>query len=619
MTRARRGWLLGCLAPLLLAGAARALTLEGEVVQVRDQRVHIKLATPVRVAIGAQVQLGAGAAAGKTVVLALSSKFLVLDLRGLGLELKAGDRVKLTLEPLPPPATTAPAPAEEADEDEDDEQGPGPKSPVQIGREAPSGQDYHRQPAPRFEKVPFQGRRPAPKEPAAGGARGQPPPLAGGVEKRPKALEANQVRGELEVGADTAYDDEAGVKRVTPYGRLRLEVRRLGGNERARFVFHGSARQDFGGEDDWTGHNEDQLNARFAQAELAIDAAPEGQLDSFTDRIELGVGRMTIPDMVEAYLVDGLRLGVRAGPVIVFGFGGWAVSPNPQREDYDSLIYGGGLRFGKAFAHEGAIHISLAMAQERFRGEGERDFAEGTFELRYGALGMRGALVVDLYDQLQDDRELDITTGALNLYWQASAAVRVEVGYRERRPVYQADLVSEDRVPGGSELDPLLVPTVLETGARRNGWLGFSFELPAQLELWLRAEVFQTEGDGRDAYGGAAGLARRNLISSDRLSLELAVRRRERGGGIDERSTDPFASVTYSYMGEKVTVSVSLYYRSSIPSSAGESRVGGQGSLDVDFGVGGLGARGWAGAEVRRDEDETEALFYGGLGLRIRF
>lgn len=627
----RTGLLVALLGPLLLAGAARGLTLEGEVVQVRDQRAHVRLNTPVRVRIGAEVQVATGGGATKTVVLALSSKFLVIDLRG-GLALAKGDKVALTLTPLPAeaPATRAAEPAagdEEGAGDEDEEgAGPDTKSPVEIGRKAPGSDTYYAQPIPPREKVPFRGRRPGarPQPAAAGTGTGSggtgAAPAAGDGEPRPSRLEANQVRGEVEAGVDAFYDDEADVHRVTPYARLRLEVRRLGGSDRARFTFHGSVRHDIDGNDDWTGHNAEQLNARFSHMELSIDALPEGQVTGFMDRIELGVGRMTIPDVIEAYVVDGVRLGVRAGPLVVFGFGGFGASPNPQREDYDSLIFGGGVRFAAALAHEGAVRISLAAAQEMFRGEKERQFLEANLDARYGAFGLRGSLVLDLFEQLRDDDELRLTTGALSLYWQLTSSVRVEAGYRERRAVWQADLVSidRDRASGGSELD-ILALGALQRGARRNGYVTLAFDLPAELDLWLRGEVLQSEDNGRDAHGGAVGLAKSNLFARDRLSVELAVRRRQRGSGEDRQSTDPFASLTYSWMGETVTFSLSVYYRASFPDRAGDSRIGGRGSLEVALAKG-FSVRGWLGAEVRDDEvDDTAELFYGGLGLRYRF
>lgn len=624
----RRIALVGLLAPLLLAVSARALTLEGEVVQVRDGRAHVRLSSPVRVRIGAEVQVQNGSGAAKTVVLALSSKFLVIDLKG-GLQLGKGDKIALTLTPLPAePAASGGGGAAGADEgaSEGEGEGGGATSPVQIGRKAPGSDTYYSQPIPPREKVAYKGRRPgaAPRPAPAGPGGGQSgqsgtPAGQGDGPAGPRRLEANQVRGDVEGGIDAAYDDDAGVHRVTPYARLRLEVRRLGGSDRARFTFNGSIRHDIDGNEDWTGNNAEQLNARLSQMELAIDALPEGQVQGFMDRIELGIGRMTIPDVVEAYVVDGVRMGVRAGPLVFFGFGGWGASPNPQKEDYDSLIFGGGARFAASLAHEGAIRLSLAAAQELFRGEKERQFLEANLDARYGAFGVRGSLVLDFFEQQRDDSHLRLTTGALSIYWQLSASARLEAGFRERRPVWQADLVSidGDRTATGTELDPIAQAS-LERGARRNGYLTLSFDLPKDLDLWLRAEVLQSEDNGRDAAGGAVGLAKNDLFAHDRLSFELAVRRRQRGAGEESQSTDPFASLTYSYMGETVNLAVSIYYRASIPDEAGDSRIGGRGSLDLNL-TKSFSIRSWLGIEVRDDEDDTAELIYGGLGLRYRF
>ena len=85
-----------------------------------------------------------------------------------------------------------------------------------------------------------------------------------------------------------------------------------------------------------------------------------------------------------------------------FTLGGFASSLNPRIEDYESLIYGGGLRFEQAFSHSGAIRLSLAGVQERSSGKGERDFVEAQANLRYGLFGAQGILVVDFFDTLRD-------------------------------------------------------------------------------------------------------------------------------------------------------------------------------------------------------------------------
>lgn len=622
-------WLLS-LGLLLLAAPALALEVEGTVVQVRDGQAHVRLEKGVRVAVGVEVELVGPDGTARTAVVALSSKFIVLKLGQL--TLVPGQRLKLVVQPLEEPAAGGGGGGAAE----------GPRAPVEIGREPPGPSTYRDQPIPEFEKVPYRGRKPGPPVPKVEEESGAyPPPETPMREGRERAvarrrssrLESNLVRGELELGVDAVIDTQAelfdsddnvgrdGIERYTPFARLRLQILRLGGSDRARFTFYGSVRQDLDGSEDWTGRNDDQIYARFSHAELAIDSLPESQVEGFTDRIELGIGRMTIPDVVQAFVVDGVRLGVRAGPFVFFGFGGFGASPNPQREDYDSPIYGGGIRFGTAFAHDGAIHISVSGAQEQFRGDIEREFVEASLDARKGSFGLRGSIVVDFYDALRDERETDITTGIVTVYWQVVPAFRIDLGYRQVKPVYQLDLVGEDRVPPtgrGSDINPLLVPNILQSATRRTGWGSLSFDLPADFDLWFRGEVYQEDGDARgDAYGGAVGLAKSNLFTTDRLSVEVAVRRRERRYGQDQ-STDPFVSLSYAYLGTSLNLGATVYYRASIPDEGGDSRIGGRLTGDLEI-YEGFGLRGYFGAESYDDDRDEGAVMFGGVSVRYRF
>jgi hypothetical protein len=609
--------LLGVLLTLLLSPAgvsAQELTIDAEVVSVRGDRVYLELREPlaVEVALGSSVQVEGGSAQAVTAVLAVSSKFLVVEHEGVdGLGLAAGDTLRVKLRGQPRQGASARPSGGES----------GTSAPIVIGRRQPTESDYQATPPPTLEKVSFRrlpqpddGRRPdSPehdgREPDPDGEEPDGEPV-----DREREVETNDVRGELVIGVDSLFDDDADVSRVTPYGRLRLEIDGLGGSDRARFVFYGSVRQPFDGNPDWTGHHGEDLNANLTALALEIDARPEGQIESFSDRLELGLGRQAVPDVLEAGLIDGLRAGVRAGPIVAFAFGGFAVSPNPQREDYESLVYGGGLRFTKSFPHSGAIRISLAGAQERFRGEGERDWVESRFDLRYGSFGARGALVVDLYEQLVDRRKIRITTAFLSAYAQLSKGFRMELGYRERRSAYQADIF---RTVGGTDVDPL-VHLLLPRDERRTYYTAAYLTF---LDTWTidgRLEYYQAR-ESQDAFGGGVGLSV-VLATRHRVRLDVSARHRMGGPGVARHSTDPFVSLTYGYQGDSFGFGAGFYYRSSLPDSAGDSRVGLRLNTDVDIGRG-FGIRGYAGFEFRRVTGDSGSgeLFQLGLAGRYRF
>ncbi|MCA8925632.1 MAG: hypothetical protein KDD82_27735, partial [Planctomycetes bacterium] len=482
---------------------------------------------------------------------------------------------------------------------------------------------FRSQPLPKPEPVPFvrgKNRRDDldPDELAQRGGTTDAPPQDGATEPSDEVVLKNVVRGHVEVGVDSAFDSEVDVNRVTPYARLSLEVSRLGGNDRARFFFYGMARKPFDGVDDWTGHHEEELVARFSAAVLEIDAAPEGAIQSFSDRLEFAIGRSTIPGSVEAGVVDGARFGIRMGPLIGFGFAGVGASPNPRTIDYDSVIYGGGVRFSKSFTHSGAIQLSILGAQERFRGEGERDFFEANMDVRYGAVGARGALVIDLFDQLRDKQKTRLTTGQLSFYAQVSAAVRLEAGFRERRPAWSGELLARPRVlRGGSELDPVVLP-FLDTQERRNLWSAINFAFGTGFRLGLRGQYY-TAPESRDMYGGELNFSKDGLFAEDRLSFQFAYRHRLKGNGIRRHSSDPYAAITYAWFGETVDLDVSLYYRTSIPSNAvGDSRIGTRVGLWANL-VQNVSLRAYGSVEVRRAESDLTQVFFAGFALRYGF
>ncbi len=380
---------LACAALLLAFCALPAQAdsrVEAKVVSLRGSNVHLELTTALkagseRLVAGREVEVKVGEAEPiRAKLIAASSRFLVLELPP-GVELGEG------------PVTVAGAAArpQRREQLKPSADAPQNTAPVKVGRTAPSLGTFTKGPQPERELVPFRGGTPkAEGKPGQGGvAEGQDPAEnakprvdAEGNELTASGRIANQVVGEVMVGVDGFYDDDLDINRTTPYTRVRLEVRQLGGSDRLRFRFYGSLRRPFEGTDDWTEHNSDQLNARVTYLALELDAAQPENIKSFSDRVEFGVGRATVPGVIEAGVLDGGRFGVRAGPVTVFGFGGFASSLNPREDDYENLIYGGGIRLEQAFAHSGAIRFSVAGAQQRYESEGVRDFVEGQAEIR---------------------------------------------------------------------------------------------------------------------------------------------------------------------------------------------------------------------------------------------
>ncbi|MEZ6186899.1 MAG: hypothetical protein R3F62_18045 [Planctomycetota bacterium] len=600
----QRGLLLALLLSLLLVGSAGALEIQGKVASVRGKRVYVELDRPLKVEVGTQVEVGTkDAPKVASVVVAISTQFLVVEAGEAGLA--RGDAVTLTLNMTPPPEREPPPP---------------PPEDIQIRRKVITLRAFRSQPLPKREPVPFVrgNNRREDAELAAGEDAPPPPPPTAGEEPEEEVQLANVVRGHVEVGVDSAFDSEVGINRVTPFARLSLEVSRLGGNDRARFFFYGMLRKPFDGVDDWTGHNEERPIARFSAAVLEIDAAPEGAIHSLSDRFEFAIGRSTIPGSVEAGIVDGARFGIRMGPVIGFGFAGAAVSPNPQIQDYDSVIYGGGIRFSKSFPHSGAIQLSIVGAQERFRGEGERDFLEANMDVRYGSVGARGSLVLDLFDQLRDKQKTRLTTGMLSVYAQLSSAVRIEAGFRERRPAYSGDLLARPRlIRGASDLDPLIAP-FLDHDERRNLWTALNLRFSAGVRLGLRGEVL-TAPESRDVYGGVLTFSKDGLIAEDRITFQFAFRHRLRGDGITRHVSDPYVSFTYAWFGETVDFDGSIYYRTSVPSiAAGDSRFGlrlGTWIRATDR----VSLRGYGSVEVRRAASEIDPLYFLGFAVRYGF
>lgn len=598
-------WLI--LALLGLAPAARAAEIEARVAEVRpgssgtnSTKVYLQLAQRLQVRLGARVVVRgqSGETEVQTAVLALSSKFLVVE--GPGLEsLRVGDAVRLVIDIVPvAPATEQPGP------------GPGEvSSSAQPGKPVPTLETYTQKPPPPLQPVPFR-RRPAPAEPP--GTRpgaGPGPDAEDGAEG---AAPSNVVSGEVEVGVDAAIDEAADINRSTPFGRLALEVDRLGGSDRMRFRFYGSVRRPIDGEWDLTGHNEDQLVADVTALVLEVDAKPPEQVHSFTDRIELRLGRAAVPWVVEAGLIDGGQVGIRLGAITLFTWLGAGASPNPQTPDYDTVVFGGGARFAKTFAHSGALRFSLAGGQQRYRGEGERDFVEMQLDTRYDRFSARGSLVVDFFDTIEDKRDIRLTTGVLRLGWQATTVVRFEAGYSERRPQYQTQFLKEltDRDPP--------VPGFLNDDERRAidalaslRFLGGLLDMTARGVLYL--------GDGaRNAAGGSFSIGKNDTVARDRIALDIMVHHRLKGSGYDRHSTDPYFNLSYSYYGESVIWQLAAFYRRTIPEDQGDERFGARASVDVELGRG-FGVRSFGELEFRRDEQENGEVMLIGAALRYRF
>jgi hypothetical protein len=599
--------LLGLCAPAALAAPSQR---KGKVVSVRGQRVYVQVSGVGPTLEPDQlVRLRVGDREVDAQLVAASSKFLLLELDE-GESLEADDQVVITGGAAPPP----PGPAEAM---------PGPStsaggSEISVGRAQPTLHEWLREPEPERELVAFRGVAPTDE----GEARAEAAP-----EDEPR-VEDNEVVGELELGVDGAFQDKGDIDRTTPFARLRFEVRRLFGSDRASFLFYGSARQDFGGTQDWTGQREDDLNARFATMAFRLNARPSEQIDSFGDRIELVLGRDTVRDVVEAGVVDGFQGGVRFGPLMPFGFLGFAGSPNPRRYDYDSVTWGAGFRFAQAFEHSGAIRFSVAYSEEAFRGKGERRFVEGRADVRFGRFGMRGGAVYDFWSSLEDSHDHRLTTGELLLHLQATDDIRLEAGYRERRPVYTAELIQIDLEEA---LETVLVPNptpppeglvtvadVMEESARRNVWATARIRFAQDWDFRVRGEHFQAR-ESRDHTGVELGLGVSSLLGRDRLGVDVAYRHRQKGNGIEVHATEPYVRLSYSVRGESVRWLFTAAYRLSIPEETGDGRLALRADFDSSL-TEWFGFRGYGELDfVRGPGEGDDTLLLAGLALRLSF
>lgn len=602
------GLALALLVALLLAAPARALEVGAKVSSVRPGRVYLELERPLELRVGAKlaVKPGEAQADAPTVVVAISTKWVVVEAEGL--DLKPGQTVRLVVDAAPaaPRGPSAASPGAAAAPAADANRPGG----IDVGRAVPTVEDYAKAPKPEFVPVKFTRVTGAAAPRPASGAAAVP---AGDARDAPAegpdapVERANEVHGRVEVGVDAANDDAADVSRTTPFALLSLEVERLGGSDRARLLFYGAVRRPFDGEHDLTGRRQDELIADISAAYLELEARPEDEVHTFTDRLELRLGRTTIPGVVEAGLVDGAQVGLRFGDVTPFLYGGAGASPDPRRSDYDTIVYGGGLRFEKGFAHAGAIRLSLAGGQQRFRGEGERDFFESQLDARWDRLGVRGAVVVDFYEAIRDRRDIRLTTGLLRLSYQLTDAVRLEVGYVERRQQFQNAFIRDQ--------DPLLLSFLHPQGYRRT-WDALLFVLLGSgWDLSLRGAYYE---GGRPAYGAGVTLGKSELFTTDRLTLDLMAHHRLKGHGADEHSTDPFVSISYAYLGEVVTAQLTGFYRATLPDDTGDQRVGGR--LDLDLRLGhGFGIRTYAEVETRRITDDRGEVYLLGLAARWEF
>jgi hypothetical protein len=581
---------------LLLAPAASAGEVQAKVASVRGKKVYLELSKPVELRLGTRVvvKAGQGAEEVRTAVVAVSTKYLVVDVGDA--TLTPGQTVTLSGDALSV-ATKEPPPAPAPDSAE-----------VKVGRQQPSAQEYQKTKPPARELVAF--RRVARGGPEAppGPARTGPPAPAGdeGDEAPLDEPRSNEVSGEVEVGIDYVNDDGVDRSRSTPFARFGLEVDRLGGSDRTRLLFYGSLRQPIDGDWDLTGRNKDELIADITALAIEVDARPEEEVQSFTDRIELKFGRTIVPGVVEAGLIDGAELGVRFGSLTPFFYGGAGSSPNPERTDYDTVVFGGGLRFERSFTHAGALRLSVAGGQQRFRGEGERDFIEGQLDARYEAFSLRGAVVVDFYDATDDKREVRLTSGFLRAGFQANAHVRLEVGWSERRQQFQTAFIRDLEPQALAATHPHQVRSTYDTVIVLTG---------GSFDATLRGMVYE---GGRSAYGGGVTLGKNDTFVRDRLSLDLLLNHRRRGGGYRDHSSDPYIALGYTIYGELVTVGLSVFYRATLPDDTGDERIGGRTSVDVRL-PRGFGVRLWGEVDFRETDGDRGEAFMLGAALRWSF
>jgi len=227
-------------------------------------------------------------------------------------------------------------------------------------------------------------------------------------------------------------------------------------------------------------------------------------------------------------------------------------------------------------------------------------------------------VVVDLFDQLRDKAKTRLTTGQLSVYAQLGSVIRIEAGYRERRPAYSGDLLSRPRLLRGStDLDPIIAP-LLERDERVNIWSALNFSFSGGVRLGLRGEYYMAP-ESRGMYGTVLTFSKNGLFAEDRISMQVAYRHRLKGNGIQRHNSNPYASITYSWFGESVDLDVSVYYRTSIPSTAvGDSRFGTRVGLWAEI-VENVTLRTYGSVELRRAENDITQVYYGGLALRYGF
>lgn len=591
--------LLGAASLALIAAPALAapLTVKAKVVSVRGNRVYLQVDGSRELEPGKNVVVQRGKQRAKVRLIASSSKFLLIQ-APKRFKLKADQVVRVrgaAEKQAAPLVEVKPAVAVGGS--------------VSIGRRTPSLQEFLTKPEPNRELVGFSG-MPSGDEQE-------------GLAEDEQGLPSNDPRGSVEVGADGAYekrDNNGNVSRTTPYINLHLEINRLFGAERARFVILGSARQPLQGGPDWTSHREEHLQARLATVAFELDAAEWADIESFTDRIELRLGRDEVPGAVEAGVIDGLQLGLRVGPVVAFGFGGVGAASNPRTYDYDTVAWGGGIRLNHAFAHTGSLRISVAAAHERWRDEGDRGYLEASFDAQFGAFGTRGAAVYDVYSSLRQRERGRLTTGDLSFYVQASDSLRLSAGYSERRSVYTAALIQEDL----RELSLIGYLSAMDEAARRNVYAEGSFFVAGSFDIRIRGEHFDSR-ESRTHTGFEFAFQLFDLFGdSDRLSFELRGRHRGRGDGYEEHSSEAFALASYRYMGEVLEWGIDVAHRViqpreiEEPSEEDERRTAARFSFDVhatdSFTLGG-----YAEGEMQRGEGEDIDLFLIGAYLRYDY
>jgi len=596
--RRRSGLALAALLLLLLAPAARAGEVQAKVASVRGKKVYLELSKPVELRLGTRVVVKAGQGADevRTAVVAVSTKYLVVDVGDA--VLTPGQTVTLSGDALSVAAREAPPPP------------PPDTAEVKVGRQQPSAQEYQKTKPPARELVAFRRvARGGPEAPPGPPRTGPPSTRTGGEGSDEEPLDearSNEVSGEVEVGIDYVNDDGVDTSRSTPFGRFGLQVDRLGGSDRTRLLFYGSLRQPIDGDWDLTGRHKDELIADITALAIEVDARPDEEVQSFTDRIELKFGRTIVPGVVEAGLIDGAELGVRFGSITPFFYGGAGSSPNPEKTDYDTIVYGGGLRFERSFTHAGALRLSLAGGQQRFRGEGERDFVEGQLDARYDAFSLRGALVVDFYDATDDKREVRLTSGYLRAGFQANAHVRLEVGWSEQRQQFQTAFIRD--------LEPQALRALHPHHFRRT-WDTVIVLTGGSFDATLRGMIYE---GGRSAYGGGLTLGKNDTFVRDRISLDLLLTHRRNGAGYRTHSSDPYIALGYTIYGEVVTVGLSVFYRATLPDDTGDERIGARTSVDVRL-PRGFGIRLWGEVDFRDTDGDRGEAFMLGAALRWSF